>query len=330
MIRPEKALGWLNALETSHLDSEAAELSEKLGDASLAEEDYTGARDDLLGCIHKAVDPLAMPEMQLHVAVAELGRGRVNEALAAFHQAEDWYTNNGQEHRAAIAGWLAGTAGWEAGHNDYAFTHWKNARDGFERLRAHFVRWRMGEPAEWYRRSLHEMDVELTKTVEQAYTWLDQLERYPLDARVRSIKEAMEAKVRAEQFASADELLQHLQEASQTAGDILEQPEILAASGLAAYQMHFPVLAEEYLQEAVHRYLPYSHRQGVALWMLGAVQWEITGSYSKAHRHWQRSIDIFERLGVMADQQNNQEYHDWYLGVVPLMQQALQERLAGI
>jgi tetratricopeptide (TPR) repeat protein len=329
VINLNTGMEWLNALDRSHLIEPLPGWITEIHDLSLSEGELHKRQERILRETGNSIDLLTAPEVTFHFAAVEYQREQWDEAIKGFESVEKWYRKNGQEHRTGVAEWLAGMAAWKQMNNNVAYAHWVNARENFTQLAEFYRRRRAGEQSRWYLSCLEEIRVEMAKTAEEAYSWLDAIDHYPMDKQIKIVVQKMEEYLREGKYASANELMENLTKISSATPDVLEKPQILAACGLASFQMHLLAVAEDQLEEAVHRFLPDSHRQAAGRWILGAVQWQMKGGKEKAQNNWRRALDAFERLETAADYHHAKMVLAWYQRMIPSMKTAMQEKSLG-
>jgi hypothetical protein len=86
------------------------------------------------------------------------------------------------------------------------------------------------------------------------------------------------------------------------------------------------------LKIAVVTYPAESHQQETARWLLGAVQFwsDSLSDQADALRSWERSLEGFRKLALMADQENRQVDKHWYRDHILYMKGALKGKIAEL
>jgi hypothetical protein len=316
----------LNYLDQSHLNAALkSTLYEELQKAPLLKQEFDNRSEMVLNEARTELDALAYPEMLMEIGYLQAQNGSIADARDTFLKARDWYQNNSQEHRAAVSGWAAGEIQWRTRENEKAYQNWDQARKIFAGRIAFLARRRLGSAVKWYVDTRMAMNIELAKTAEEAYEWLNVAEPVYIDRVIFVMANQMLDGVRAGKFASTGKIIEALQSHAQKSHNVNVLPQILAGSGLVASQMQMPGYAVDLIREAAVRFRPYSHRHASALWMLGCVLFTMEGCAHEALQSWRDGLIGYHGLADEADRRNDQVLHAWYRSTIEVMERALYE-----
>ena len=215
-------------------------------------------------------------------------------------------------HRQAVARWISGQIYWKIPNNNLAFAYWFQAREIFKNLALESAKAGEVEKANWYRRRLLEMNVELVCTAEELYSWLDIFEPSKLSKPAVQLIESIANNLENNQYKKVYGLINSLEIISKKSSDYLEVAEIFIESSLALYKMGNLRDAVSVARKAIDAFPPFGHHQAIARWILGVYQWQMPTEVSKAVSNWQKALDTFEELTVKADYKNQQNRREWY------------------
>lgn len=331
MIGIFEALDWLNAIDgNSCLTAEERALSMAARVITYSEEDVRRILINLRTAGQRSGDPLEIAEVALHLMAIEFWRGWFPQAVQDIGEAVRAYRND--DHRRAVAQWMLGMAQWRVSENDRAYTNWRGARTIFQERRSQFRN--LPDIDEWYESWTWQMDLELTAKPEEIYTWLNRnrFEGTSFSASSKQLADRMAENIRQRRYPDAYSIMREIQQINRWSIVVYERTEALFECGLAAYQMGQLDSAMELLRNAVKDFAPgvgNNHKQVVARYMLGAVEWLDPGTRNQAAVDWRRCIEDFGQLMVQADRDNEQLRRQWYSDRMALLEAALAERLPG-
>lgn len=106
-------------------------------------------------------------------------------------------------------------------------------------------------------------------------------------------------------------VLRNLQNYCEFSPDLLETLEIRMSIGAILYKQEEYGLAKTEIVNAYERYLPGSHRQAVARWMLAILLWKVK-DYQAAYAFAFDSVATFQNLGRAALSANDVPLSVWY------------------
>jgi len=330
MILFKDAVSWLNQFDLSHMDAATRGFVAKFSEPQISDDEFDENKKAAIDQSGQSIDPLNRHEVMICLGDNYYARGKVTEALSIFDEEHTWYENQGQEHRAAVCAWLAGIAAWELKQNNYAFSQWKKAVKGFESSYNEAQHRREPVKVNWYQARIHQMKVELAKTVEEGKSWLNEFGVISIDPGLRRLIGQIGENQRRGRYGSVQETVDLLLNFRPDLGDPSILPEILLEAGLAVFQMQAFPLAEEYLCEAVALFHPGSHRQVVTRWMLGAVQWNIPESRGAAVMSWMKAIQGFESLCQAREKENDLFERNWYRSILAVIRDSAEEKFSGL
>ena len=174
------------------------------------------------------------------------------------------------------------------------------------------------------------MDVELAAQPEEIMNWLNCFEGSSLGVSSQQILKSVKKKISQQSYPTIYILMRNFEEANKRSRGEYERAEIYLEFGMAFYQMGNIHFAIKLLRKSVHGFFPgigSCHKQAVARWLLGAVEWMNEPSQNQAITHWMQSIREFEELQSWAVRDNNPQKKDWYADRKNTLEAALSERL---
>jgi hypothetical protein len=105
-------------------------------------------------------------------------------------------------------------------------------------------------------------------------------------------------------------IVERLRNVGHGTGDPLEKAEILLwCASIGCYRHTWSPPAARDASEAVILYDCDDHRQAVALWILGIIQWEMSKNH-EAYRNWRQAREFFRRRQVLFQYHPNEK--EWY------------------
>jgi hypothetical protein len=328
-----EVLGWLNAFEPSRLGRQAQTLVRRLRDPMRSEDDLDRIITRLQDMAQGSEDPFEAAEILLNCAAVDYWRMQFPRASRGARATVNLYrTDNTQEHRLAVARWILGMAQWEQLNNARAFANWSRARTIFRRRLRNSRAAQDNRARDLYESFLRLMECDLAAKPEQLLVWLNRFEPSRLSASSRRVLDIALPQIRQNRFQAVSVVMTDLQEITNWSNAAEERAEALLESGFAAYQVGSYPLALELLGRAVPAYSPESgvnHKQVMARWMLGAVEWMVSTARNKAILDWTRCIEELEQLRLRSDRDNRQERRKWYADRRITLQNALAEQISA-
>ena len=133
--------------------------------------------------------------------------------------------------------------------------------------------------------------------LEEAYGWLNHFEASNASHCTESLRQQMDQAYLRGDPGETFLALRRLENISRKTQHCLAGAEGLVECGRIAYRMGRLEQARQYLERAVYKYPPRSHKQAVAAWMMGFVLWSLPPCrHDEALKNWEYSISIFEEL----------------------------------
>ncbi len=329
MIDVFEVLDWLNVIDgRSYLDSASRRLSRSARVTSLSDAGVQRRIDRLQEILDASTENLHGAEIALHCAALEYWRGWFSEAARHANQAASFYKDCSDDHRRAVAMWMLGMAQWHVSRNPRAFANWRGARGIFKKRREFF---RSYPPErEWYDCCIRKMKVALASKPEEPHAWLNRYRGTDLTGESQQFVGTVQEKIRQQAYPDVYALMDDLQSFNRWTPVTYEKGEAYLECGLASYQIgNFPA-AIVLLKKAVREYSPGigdNHRQMIARWMLGAVEWMASRNDVQAASDWRQCVENLDALKVMADTGNEQDRKKWYADRSAILKEALSEHL---
>jgi tetratricopeptide (TPR) repeat protein len=256
------------------------------------------------------------PEALMYAAAAQLRRGRA--LTSSQHLAEAIRRLPVGHRRTSVAKYMLGWVQWQMGMTVESKQSWEAAKNDFNAILA----W----DQEFTKQVEQDASVERLLHWQEPYFWLNQWKQTTLDQEALQLKNILDRKVRRRD-PTMYQLVDRLVEIGRKGIDYEREAEILLECGLAVYELENFPQALGYLQDAVNVYHPRTHRQAVARWILGVVQWNVESDRNNAALNWEMSITVFEELSLTEDHQGNPKRSKWYEEKLPLMRAALARQL---
>jgi tetratricopeptide (TPR) repeat protein len=270
-------------------------------------------------------------------------------------------------HKLGVAHWLAGWAGWGKQLHYPSYKYWWQAREDFEKALVNAEDEENGDKIAWYQESLEAWNVELVCRAEEVYTWLyvypsehmilrpknkknrsqdgdsseqpsqgaSQLEDLLLFQRNRIVDEIKGAEYAAAgleykqkgDFRLVRQYVQDMLDSLVLYADHEELAEAHLECGLALHQIRVNREACRLLRRAADYYMPNTHQQAVAWWMLGIMQSQPDGSDGDPMMSFSNARKQMIDLKTQAGPANNLELVDWYTKKLGFMEKAVQNML---
>jgi len=112
-------------------------------------------------------------------------------------------------------------------------------------------------------------------------------------------------------------------------GNTFEKAEVYLECGLAKYYYLDTEEAIRYIDQAISIYDPWSYRQAVVRWILGAIQWRDRALADDAIKNWSRCVDDFSKLIDQANWDKDINRLKWYREKQKVMKLALNQKISG-
>jgi len=325
MIDIFEALSWLNQFDGSNLSMPVQSLVEIIDDPRTTEATLKGTCAHAHSMSEVSPNYLERPELLLHCGAAYYQHDYALEAIRLIRDAYDAYEPD--EHYRAVTAWMLGTSAAAASDFNLAFLSWDEARCIFSSLAAQKLSDHDPVSRMWYLDRLKEMNRDLVRLPREAYTWLNRFEPSCLSCDVQEIKVKIINSIAKRRVLQAYDFVRDLKLVCNGHRDHLETSEIMLECGLQFYTLGNIADAADILNRSVSSFPPQSHKQAVARWMLGAVQWHSRDMRHSALASWERSIDNFKNLALKADYEDKQKQKEWYLGLIEVLEPASQEMI---
>jgi tetratricopeptide (TPR) repeat protein len=257
-------------------------------------------------------DPLEYPEALMYCGVAQYYRGRWLTASQHLNEALRLYPPG--RHRTVITRYISAWINWQLGEESTSRGQWEEVIKEIQKI--------MGWYAETLKKIQLDVVVEKSLQIREPYLWLNKWEQTKIDGQARQLVDILRRKLNRKD-PTLYQIIARLLDIARGDKDYLVEAEILVECGLAAYEMENYPQALNYLQGAVDLYHPRTHRQAVARWLLGVVQWQIEPERARAPMNWESSISIFEDLSLQEDRQGKKDRKNWYEQQLEIMRRAM-------
>jgi tetratricopeptide (TPR) repeat protein len=148
----------------------------------------------------------------------------------------------------------------------------------------------------------------------------------------RSILDVALNRIRQNRFQEVPAALDDLQKITKWSSPVYERAEAFLECGIAYNQIGNNQLAVELLRKAVLDFAPNrgdSHKQTMARWILGAVEWMISTEKNQAIIEWTKCIEELAELGLRATRRNRQNRKRWYADRRAILQAALSAQISA-
>lgn len=325
MIEMYEALSWLNCFGDTNLSLPVRSLVEIIDDPRTTEENLKGTCAHAHSMSEYSHNPFERSEVLLHCGAAYYRRDFALEAVRLIRDA--YMTYDPDDHYRAVAAWMLGISAAAASDFILGYHAWDEARCIYTRLAEQNLTLHRPVERSWYLDRLKEMNRDLACLPREAFTWLNRFEPTNLSPRNQEIKKMLINSIAKRQVLRTYEIIRDLQLLCRNSSDYREPPEILLECGLQFFLLGNVFDAVDLIRQSVASFPPQSHRQAVARWMLGAVQWYSRDLRRDALLNWEQSIDSFKNLALKADYEDKQTQKDWYLKLCEVLELAAQERI---
>ena len=337
MISIFEACSWLNQFDRRHLNNQSARLIAGMLRLDSSEEtvrELIQTADTYCNC---AIQPLERAEILLNCAAIQFSMGLFAEADQHILDAKFIYEENRDRHRFAVAVWMAGIVERETIEKGTGHANWTLACAAFKRIADENARyfdpekkcWCSNLPKrDWYAERQLKMSADLICLPEEIYGWLNKFEPSHLGEIAVQVKRLLHKQFGLRQYPSVYALIGELHNLSRGSWDYLEIPEIMIECGLVLYELGNYEQAVDQLDQALHHYLPHTHRQAVLLWLSGALMWRIPARYGQAVTHWEKAISFFSDLAIKADYEGRGKDSQWYREKMEMMLRILNQHMA--
>jgi tetratricopeptide (TPR) repeat protein len=312
MIDLIETVKWADQFDPSHLAAANRRLIDGIFDAKTPKRQVPALITTVLTNTKASPDPLEYPEALMYCGVAQYYRGRwltasqhLNEALRMFPQGR---------HRTVVARYISAWINWQLGEESTSRSQWEEVAKEFQKIMA------------WYADTLKKIQldttVEKSLQIREPYQWLNKWEQTKISGQSRQLIEILKRKLNRKD-PTLYQIIARLLELARSETDYLFEAEILVECGLAVYEMENYPQALTYMQAAVDIYHPRTHRQAVARWLLGVVQWQVEPERPRAPLNWEMSIELFEELSMLEDHQGKKDRSKWYEEQLEIMRRAM-------
>lgn len=325
MITILDALSWLKRFQPSRLRRTTQALVRHITDMQTPENKRKQMISSAIQHSRKHSDRYELPELLLQVAEVKYRQASYASAKDYASAAVQIYPD--RSHELAVARWILGIIAWKLNDSRLGYSSWYYARDYFTGLAEEADQKDQKEKADWYRKQLERINVDMVCTPEETYTWLDMFEPSHLSRAAQQLNATIVEKLESNRFQDVYKLVQDMQTLGRNSMDHVEEAEILVECGLAVYRMGNLNEAVALLQKALGKFEPDSHHEAVTRWLLGIILWESPEKNSQAIMHWEKSLEEFDALSRKSDQQNRQNRLTWYRARRNTMVSALNEKI---
>ena len=329
----KQALTWLNQFDQSHLSQQTEPRLKKVKDPRLSDAEREQYMLNATTAGRTASDPWEYPELLVYLAEDQMMRKHFEKAQKYLEDAIQAYIKlPGYEHRKAVTEWLLGIVEWEIRHNLSACNHWRAAREGFVQLVITNDKLGLKDKEEWYRKYALEMSVALACTPEEGMMWysfLSRLDTNSLGEGLKQLREKLGKALEALDYIQVNQTIERMQGVVKGQGNTFEKAEVYLECGLAKYHFLDTKEAIRYIDQAISIYQPWSNRQAVVRWILGAIQWQDKALADDAIKNWSRSVDDFSKLIDQANWDKDLYRLKWYREKQKVMKLALNQKISG-
>ena len=339
----KEAYTWFNHGMVTHLGSTSQPSMNIISSSKMSDPVNESEMIDLINRTRGSDDRLEYPEVMVYCAKVLNDWNCPERALEYLGEADSLYEAEHEDHRQGVVLWMMGILEWKNCRNDKAIAHCQQARELFEKLHTcyrvrtyhdshiptvDYIRKENQDWADWYFKKIRTMDLELTATPEEGFSWINAFNYSHLSANSRLYTGAVLKGIEAGEFTRVNSLLTNLLENAHTSQDGMETAEIQAFCGLIKKQMGYTHDSTRLLHSASVQYLPGSHPKAATRWILGMSLFSIPGSSNQAAQQGKTSIEEMEALEMKANHDNLQNRRKWYERRIELMKVVLQNRIA--
>ena len=321
----EKIFEWLNVITPTHLSMTSREMIQALEVESLSDRNIDHLIEEVIDFSRNSTDPLEYAEVLAQVAVVRVSHGDLKNALDYLTTAAKLYEGN--HYKYAVVLWMLAWVEWRLMENRKAYVHWTEARDLLQSVVNYLGRTHKTESFQqipWFLERIGDMNQELARRPEEAYSWINLFEATHLDETALGFRKLLDQTLADNKTASTFKVMETMRELVSFAPDYLATPEGLVEVGLAAHQLGIGSESEIVLKKAVVLYKPESHHQASVLWMLGAVQLSVQEKTLEAIQNWERSLRIFENIPQRLKPRDRKAYKEWLQGMLPVLRNVLE------
>ena len=317
MIDLEAVLQWMNEFEPMRLSQAVRAKVEAMNAPEVTKSRMAVLMNDALNTARASADRLEYAEALVYTAVK---RYQHNYRLTASQNLQEALTIFPQNsYKFGVTAYMLGWVLWDMEERENAQSYWQQARGIFDKKRAFLQQRQDGMQADIGTAGVDDM-------AEVYNDWLHKWGEKYLREQSAQLVEILERKRRRRDVTAYDTIDRLLDSVFRTK-EYQAEAEACVVSGYTCFVLENYPLAEAYFTRAVATYLPGTHPQAVALWMLGMVQWRIEGEFGRAAQSWERALTTFEDLAVVEKNQNRHNRFEWYSEKLALMRSALTLKL---
>ena len=269
--------------------------------------------------------PLEKPEIFVGLAKYYFDLKDMDNSIAALKEAEGHYERT--SHRCAVVKWLQGIILWRKIEIVPAYANWQFAVNNFEEIRKKEQRSKNSQNVIWYSERIDKMHIELTKTSENAYEWINKWSSSALLPPTKMIVDEIAEKIKRKEYPDVVDFGLALYKGSLLSVNPMETAEVCLNIGNAYMRMGQARSAIAYLLKGFSLYTPRYYYQGVAKWMLGTAQWDLRSERNNAINSWKDALELFKIEKNQASQENLPLKREWLEKQIYWMEIALNEKM---
>jgi hypothetical protein len=346
-----QACNWLIQFEGSHLSLKARSMMDVI-DAELGLPVWGFASgpaniDDAVGryvqLIERSSEPNEYPEGMVRLARYYYNKGGSSvEVLDILNRAYAVYRKLPKsDFLLAVVSWLLGCVAVQMFDTQLAHSHWKEAITGFENVvtNAQSGGEYPKEYSDFCEEKLRGMWQEVIRLPEEVFCWLldgQQLQwvgKYGggdhMNCPTRLLKDILLQRQDNNDFRGVYADLEKFHKISKGSVYSLDSKKIwgeadaLVVTGMLLFWMGNVIDARYKFKTAADMYLPDSHPDAVAHWLLGLMYLYPPNDKRKGVAYCQRAIHGFKRVKFLANSRHDQPARDWYREKISLLENTL-------
>jgi tetratricopeptide (TPR) repeat protein len=331
-------LEWLNPSlndeKMSHLSSRIQSVIDQLRNDELPLDEAYALINRAIVFSQHSLDEYEYPEVLLNCAVVVFLRDFPQQARFYIIEAGSRYIYLGDQYRKAVTSWLLGLVNIKLNDPDLAYTSFDSARKVFQNSLAEDVerlalvdedspeRSMIQARVDWFIQRLISMEIHLVCLLEEIHTWLSvfrNIENY-LSVEAKKLRREMEESFQTLDYLRSNTIIEDMEALADRKFDHTETPNILVYTGMIRFRLGQLDVAIKKMRQAVEMFLPGSHEQCIARWMLGMVQFTDPVMTSLASKNCENAIQGIKKLLVNADYEGKNSAWLWYSTKIPIME----------